>query len=202
MTSNPSITGQTKLAFDFLQKLYLEVSYLIKEVEGLLYQEPEKFVVGRPAGYGITTRSSTGLESMYVNLWLVRKLAVFFVPEQLTELTGGMTVTKFSDDLKVLYLRIALDDPSGAVPLVSAGVLYDIRKKTDPGKSPTKFEQIMSGIEYVEKKIFSHPENINYTDDKVSLRGKLASSPLYEINDSEAIVKKIIAPVTKMYRKI
>ena len=30
------IVDQTRLAFDYIQKLYLETSYFIKEVEGLL----------------------------------------------------------------------------------------------------------------------------------------------------------------------
>jgi len=37
---------QTQLAFDFIQKLYFEVSYLIKEVEGQLAQEEEGFMLG------------------------------------------------------------------------------------------------------------------------------------------------------------
>jgi hypothetical protein len=200
LTNNKSITDQTRLAFDFLQKLYLEVSYLIKEMEGLLYEEPEKFIIGRPAGYGISTRSSTALESINVNLWLVRKLAVFFVPEQVTELKGGQTITNFSDDLKVLYMRVVLDDTSRAEPLVHTGVLYDIRKNSAAGKGPTKFEQIMAHLEYQEKKAFADPENLNYTDPLVSLRGKLIPKALYGINDSEAIVKKIIVPALELYR--
>jgi len=36
---------QTKLAFDFIQKLFLEVSYMIKEAEAIYREEPEEFVV-------------------------------------------------------------------------------------------------------------------------------------------------------------
>jgi len=37
MTHDKSeVIHQTTLAFDFIQKLYLEVSYLIKEIEGIL----------------------------------------------------------------------------------------------------------------------------------------------------------------------
>jgi hypothetical protein len=53
---------QTRLAFDFIQKLYLEASYLVKEIEGQLAEEEEQFVFGRSGGYAVTARSSTGLE--------------------------------------------------------------------------------------------------------------------------------------------
>lgn len=35
------IVEQTKLAFDLLEKLYFESSYLIKEIEGILSQEEQ-----------------------------------------------------------------------------------------------------------------------------------------------------------------
>lgn len=49
------IVTQTKRAFDFIQKLYLEVSYLFKEVEGLLGETDEHFIIGRLGGYGVYT---------------------------------------------------------------------------------------------------------------------------------------------------
>ncbi|GFP32571.1 hypothetical protein HKBW3S42_00875 [Candidatus Hakubella thermalkaliphila] len=110
MAEKEEILRQTALAFDFIQKLYLEVSYLIKEIEGTLQEEDEKFVIGRPAGYGISARSSTGLESNNVSLWLLKKFAVFFVSEEKTKLERGQTITELHKDLKVLYLRIVLND--------------------------------------------------------------------------------------------
>jgi hypothetical protein len=73
------IVEQTRLAFEFIEKLYLEASYLVKEIEGMLAEEEEKFIIGRPSGYGVTTRSSTGLEPNFVRLWLLKKFGVFFV---------------------------------------------------------------------------------------------------------------------------
>ncbi len=35
---------------------------LRKEVEAMLSEEDERFIIGKPSGYGITARSSTGLE--------------------------------------------------------------------------------------------------------------------------------------------
>ena len=95
MTAENQLIDQTKLAFDFLQKLYLEVSYLIKETEGLLHEEEEKFLIGKPSGYGVSSRSSTGLESNSISLWLLRKFAVFFVPEDKTTLKKGQTVDPY-----------------------------------------------------------------------------------------------------------
>ena len=37
------LIAQTRLAFEFIQKLYFEISYLIKEMEGLLAEEEEEF---------------------------------------------------------------------------------------------------------------------------------------------------------------
>ena len=42
MTQN--LEMQTRNALTFVQKLYFEISYLIKEVEGLLHLEDEEFV--------------------------------------------------------------------------------------------------------------------------------------------------------------
>ena len=58
MVDKAHLMEQTNLAFDFIQKLHLEVSYLIKEIEGILYEEEEKFIIGRPSGYEISARSS------------------------------------------------------------------------------------------------------------------------------------------------
>ena len=89
MIDKSGIVEQTNLAFDFIQKLNLEVSYLIKEVEAMLFEEEERFIIGKPAGYGITARSSTGLETSNVSLWVVRRFAVCFIPENQTIQRGG-----------------------------------------------------------------------------------------------------------------
>ncbi len=161
MTQKEEIIRQTALAFDFIQKLYLEVSYLIKEIEGTLQEEEEKFIIGRPAGYGISARSSTGLESNNVNLWLLKKFAVFFVPEERTKLERGQTITELSKDLKVLYLRIVLNDINIDEPTIYSGVLYNIQKKPQ-AKWVSKFESIMGHIEYNDDKIFKKPQEIDY----------------------------------------
>ena len=119
----------------------------------------------------------TGLESNNVLFWMYKKFAVFFVPEDKTRLEKSQTVTDLVDDLKVLYLRIVLNDKSIAEPTVYFGVLYDIRKKTE-AKWFNKFEYFMGHIQYNDNKIFKNPENITYEDATVSFKGKLIKNNL------------------------
>ncbi len=200
MINKSEIIEQTNLAFDFIQKLYLEVSYLIKEIEGILHEEEEKFIIGRPAGYGISARSSTGLESTNVNLWLLRKFAVFFVPEDKTKIERGQTITRIDENLKILYLRIVLIDKNINEPAVYSGLLYKIQNKPQ-AKWIRKFENIMGHLEYNGKKFFKNVEKISYEDVYIKLQGKLIKNNLFEINDSETILKKIIEPSLELYRR-
>ena len=195
--SSQNLIRQTKNAFEYIQKLYLESSYLIKEMEGLLKEEEENFIIGRPSGYGITARSSTGLEQDNVLLWLLRKYAVFFVPEELTETIGGQTITELHDDLKIIYIRIIFDNKNIDQPKIYSGILTDLEGKR-PGMN--KFEKFMGHIEYNEKKIFSDINNIDYEDVNISMKGSLKEHNLFDINDSEAIMDKIINPLVRGYR--
>ena len=199
MTTKSELVEQTNLAFDFIQKLYLEVSYLVKEIEGILGEEEEKFVIGRPAGYGVSTIRSTGLESNYVMSWMLRKFSVFFVPEDKTKVIGGQTITPLEQDLRVLYLRILLNDKEISEPCIYSGALYDIKKK--PNIKWTKFEHAMAHLEYRGDQIFKNIMPVQYEDAYLSLRGELIKNNLYEINDSEKIVKKIIEPSLRLYGK-
>jgi len=200
MINKNEIIEQINLAFDFIQKLYLEVSYLIKEVEGILHEEEEKFIIERPAGYGISARSSTGLESTNVNLWLLRKFAVSFVPEDKTRIERGQTITEIDDNLKILYLRIIIRDKNINEPAVYSGVLYNIRKKPQ-AKWIGKFENIMGHLEYNDDKIFKNVEKIDYEDAYIKIQGELVKNNLFEINNSETILKKIIKPSLDLFRK-
>jgi len=200
MNNKNEIVEQSNLAFNFVEKLYLESSYLIKEIAGILNEEEEKFVIGKPGGYGISTTSSRGLEVNYVRLWLLKKFSVFFVPEEKTALKGGTTFTKMDKDLKVLYLRILLYDKNIEEPTVYSGVLYNIEKKSKT-KWFSKFEQAMSNLEYNDYKIFKNIQKINYENVYIKIQGELVKNSLFEITDSESIVKKIINPSLKLFRK-
>lgn len=198
MNNKSDLIEQVDLAFDFIRKLYLEVSYLIKEIEAMLNEEEEKFIIGKPSGYGITVRRSAGLEANNVNLWLFTKLAVFFVPEERTEMRGGQQITKIDDDLKVLYLRIVLQDENE--PTVYSGILHSIKNK-GTAKWINKFENLMGHFEYNDDRIFKNLAKIDYQDAYIELKGKLIQNNLLEINNGENIREKIINPSLELYRK-
>ena len=200
MIDKGGIIEQTNLAFDFIQKLHLEVSYLIKEVEAMLSEEEESFNIGKPSGYGISTRSSTGLETNNVSLWVMRRFAVCFIPEAQTKIAGGQSVTELHDELRILYLRFVLNGKNITEPAVYSGVLRDI--KTGPrGQKFKKFENFMGHFEYVNDRLFENPEDINYEDGTLSIKGELAKVNLYDVNNSEAIRTKIVEPSLALYRE-
>jgi len=199
MTDKSVVIEQTNLAFDFLQKLYLEVSYLVKQIEGTLSEE-ERFVIGKPAGYGVSTRSSIGLEAANVRLWLMRKFAIFFVPEDKTAIERGQTVTRIDGTLKVLYLRFLLHDKSVTEPTVYGGVLHSIEAKPS-AKWIVKFENVMGHISYNDEKVFKNPESIDFEDSYVRFQGELIGRNLFEINDSKAITDRLLKPALELYRK-
>jgi len=196
------IVEQTRLAFDYIQKLYFEVSYLIKEMEGLLAEEEPAFILLRPSGYQIINRSSNGLEPYNVNLWLMRKFAVAFGLEESTPIKRGQTITKLEPDIKVIYLRIILNDIDNPEPMIYSGVLHNFEKKTPLKSWPTKFEQLLTTFEYQETRVFSDPSSINYEDKSVCFNGRLFNTPLYDINSSEVLYKKLIQPSIKLYNQI
>lgn len=200
MNNKNEIVEQTNLAFDFIEKLYLESSYLIKEIEGILNEEEEKFVIGKPGGYGISLTSSRGLEANNVRTWLLKKFSVFFIPEEKTALKGGGTITKIDKDLKILYLRIVLYDKNIDEPAIYSGVLYNFEKKS-MNEYPSKFEQLMAHFEYNEAKIFKDVKKIDYDSVYIKMQGKLIKNNLFDINNSDTIVNKIIKPSLELYRK-
>jgi hypothetical protein len=193
------VITQTKLAFDFLQKLYLEITYLIKEIEGQLSQEDEGFVIGKPSGYGVTTRNSTGLEPHYVDYWLYKKFSVFFVPKEYTQERSGKSTTHLGEQMKILYFRFVLDDNKIQEPIINFGVLQDFKKKRKSG--PDKIEQLMGPIEYNDTKVFRGGENIHFEDANVSFNGKLLAVNLFDIGSAKDISEKIISPALEIFRE-
>lgn len=192
------ITNQIKNAFDFLQKLYNESSYLIKEIEGQLGESEYRFQILRPSGYSVSARSSTGLEPNNVNLWLLRKFAVAFVEEANTEIQKGQNFTEINDKLKVLYFRIILDDKNQHEPQLLFGVFYEIKQFKDWVK---KFENLMGNFEYVDNKLFAKFPNIDYEDGTFKIKGKFKKVDLLDINSSEELIEKVINPAIKLFEK-
>ena len=194
------IVNQTRVAFEFIEKLYLETSYLIKEIEGILYDEQEKFIIGRPAGYQISVKTSSGLETNNVKLWLFRKFGVFFVPEEETKIVGGQTFTLMRKDLKLIYLRIVLNNSREIEPKIYSGVIFDIWKKES--EKVNKFEHLMGQIQYKDEKIFMDTENLNYEDPAIKVKGQFIKNNLFDMHNSQALVDKIINPTLDIYRNL
>jgi hypothetical protein len=199
MVDKEEMIKQTRAAFDFIDQLYRETSYLIKEIEGLLRDENEAFIIGRPSGYGISVKSSTGLEPNFVGLWGVKKLAIFFVPKDMTKVEKGQTITPMTKELKVLYFRPILQDAQLKEPHIYYGVIYDVK---DKGKGYSKFEKVMGQIEYNDEKVLKDYENIQYEDAYVSFKGNLQRMHLFDLTSSEDIGKKLIQPALKLFRQV
>lgn len=199
--TNPTkseIAKQIKNAFDFLQKLYNESSYLIKEIEGQLSESGLGLQIIKPSGYSVSTRSSTGLEPNNVNLWLLRKFAVAFVDESSTDLQKGQNFTEINENLKVLYFRIILDDKNQTEPQLIFGVFYDIKQFKDWVK---KFENLMGQFEYTDSKLFAKFPNIDYEDGTYKIKGKFKKVNLLDINSSNELIEKVINPALKLFEK-
>ncbi|MCB2168570.1 MAG: hypothetical protein KQI78_12985 [Deltaproteobacteria bacterium] len=197
---NTDIALQTKAAFDFIEKLYLETSYLVKEIEGILYEEEERFVIGRPSGYHVSFRTSLGLETNNVKFWFPKKFGVFFVPEEETKLKGGQTFTPVRDDLKLIYLKVLFNDSKERVPTIFSGVLYDIWKRQSD--KTHKFEHLMGPIQYKDDRIFANGEAVSYEDPTLRLKGKFLKNHLFEMTNSQALVEKIVNPTLDLYRNL
>jgi len=189
------IVKQTKLAFDFIQKLYLETSYLIKEMQGILEQEEEEFQILRPSGYGITAFRSIGLESGVID-WCIRKGAVFFVAKANTELSRGQTITKFKPDLQVVILEFLLNDKDLDEPEIWVGIVNNIVSKADN----SKFESLTWKFAYYGKRILHTTGQSTYEDGEVSFNINIMKKHLYDIGSAEDIQREIIKPVLELYR--
>lgn len=193
------IAKQIKNAFEFIQKLFNESSYLIKEIEGQLAENEHRFQILKTSGYAISGRSSNGLEANNVLFWLLRKFGVAFVEETKTELKKGQNFTEINQDLKVIYIRIVLDDKNESAPQLIFGVFYEIEKHKDWIK---KFENLMGQFEYVDNKMFAKFPNIDYEDGNFKIKGKFKKVNLLDINSSDELIDKVINPAIKLYEEI
>ena len=59
----------------------------------------------------------------------------------------------------------------------------------------------MGHCEYINDNLFGNPEDIQYEDGTVSIRGELIRVNLFDVNDSEAIRTRIVEPVLVLYRE-
>ena len=193
------LKAQWKNAFSFVRKFYFETSYLIKEVEGLLGQEAENFTICRPSGYGATIYSSTGLETRNVESWFPRTATVAFVPDSSTTLKAGQTITKYSSGLMPLFLHVDLFSEDCDEPMIYAGCLKQIVAKKDALKK--KMESLLFEFAYNPDKILANVPKIAFEDSYCKLTGTAKEIPLFSINNSEDVSRKIVEPMVKLYRR-
>jgi len=193
------IAKQIKNAFDFIQKLYNESSYLIKEIEGQLAENEYRFQFLKTSGYAISSRSSNQLEPNNVNFWLLRKFSVAFVEDNKTKLERGQNITEINKTLKVIYFRVVLDDKIETTPQLVFGVFYKIEKLNNRIK---KFENLMGEFEYADNKLFAKFPNIDYESAIFKIKGKFKKVNLLDINSSDELIEKVINPVIKIYKGI
>ena len=193
------IAKQIENAFEFIQKLFNESSYLIKEIEGQLAENEHRFQILKTSGYAISGRSSNGLEANNVIFWLLRKFGVAFVEETKTKIIRGQNFTEINKYLKVIYIRIVLDDKNESAPQLIFGVFYEIAKHKDWIK---KFENLMGNFEYVDHKMFAKFPNVDYEDGNFKIKGKFKKVNLLDINSSDELIEKVINPVIKIYEGV
>jgi len=193
-----SLEAQARAAFSFVERLYFEISYLIKELEGQLQQEEEEFVIGRPSGYAVQTRTSSGLDPANVELWFPKTFTVFFVPNSLTELRQGQTITAFREDLRILLVHIEVMGKHIHHPRLLAGCLWNIRPLRSNQK---KFEHLMWEFANNPQKIFASLPRLSYQDNHASFEGEFIEKPLFTIDDSQTLADEVIAPMLRIYRR-
>ena len=191
------IVTQTRNALNFVRKLHIEISYLIKEIEGILLEEDERFLILKPGGYQVTTRTSMGLDSAGVDLWMNKDFNVFFCAEEFIDSNTSTTITKPKEKLKVLFFQIKIIDKDINEPKIIYGYFNKMNFKKE---SPTKIEHVVGEFAYSGNKIFANPPNIGFENNFWSFKGKFEQKNLLSINSSNDIRNKIINPVLKIYR--
>ena len=193
------IVKQTKNAFDFVQKLFFEISYLIKEIEGMLQEEEEKFIIIKSSGYSVTTPTSIGLETKNVEKWLSKNFTVFFISEMETEIaSNSVTETMLENDPRIMVVHINLLDKSIKEPQIFYGYIEKIKSKKEGNK---KFEKLNT-VFYNWQKIFIAKPDIHYEDTSCSFIGKFETKKLFDIENTEDIKTGIINPLLNLYRSV
>lgn len=185
-------------AFEYVQKFYLETSYLIKEVEGHLEKEPEKFVLCQGNGYTVTSYSSSGLDPRQVACWIPATIAVAFVPEKNTKIIKGFTETPFDKSLRVLIMHVEVYWSEMERPVIYCGLLEKIKCKQRDWK---KFEKLMFEFAYNPDEVFAKLPKIDYEDRYCNFVGHAHTVPLLSISSAQDVKDKLVNPMLKLYRK-
>ena len=190
---------QTKSGFDFVEKLYSECAYLVKEIEDLLQKQEEKFKIGKQRGYQISASGSLALKNP--DQWMYKKLCAYFVPASLTKEVGGRTETSFGKDLKIIYLLIILSEERLKTPQIAIGVLSEFKKLT---RRIPRVEYFV--IPYMEKiwdwiKVHGSSKKKQYKDSQLEFDTKFVIRDLFDINSVQDVEKKLINPAMRFFRQ-
>ena len=137
------------------------------------------------------------MEPIYVENWLPKVFAVSFVPEEMTKIQAGQSITKLEENPKLLLLYIEVIGREITQPKITFGTVYNIKSKR---KQYYKFEHFMTSFIYSGKKMFQNISNIDYEDNYFSFKGKFKQINLFSIENSNDIRKKIVEPIIKLYR--
>lgn len=127
-------------------------------------------------------------------------MAVFFIPENATKFRGGQTFTEIALETKIIYLRVVLDSKDQAEPILNAGILYAFEKR-QAGAKLEKLEQLMTRLEYRENQVFQNISELDYVDAYIHFRGNLITIPLYDLNNSDDVLEKVVKPCIVLYRQ-
>ncbi|MDW7670345.1 MAG: hypothetical protein SCK57_03745 [Bacillota bacterium] len=187
---------QTRNAFDFVEKLNFEVSYLFKEIEGLLAMEDEQFQILKPSGYAVTARNSNGLEPVYVEQWLKKSMTVFFCERDQTENKAGTTYTTLQNELKVLFVHVRIIHKETTEPKVIIGVLENIVSK----RTENRFEKFAFEFAYNQDRVFNTKNGTHYDDNYCSFEINKKEVDLFDLNNSDDVAEKIVKPLLEIFR--
>lgn len=196
--ADKNIAVQIKNSLSFIRKLHFEISYLIKEIEGMLIEEEERFTILKASGYSVIARTSNSLDSWGPNYWMPNDFSVFFTEEGFAENDKGITVTKVNKDLKILFIHIKIIDQDLNEPKIYFGYINNIGcKKSDD----IKIEHMLGVFTYNSKtKIFELDKKIDFSDGRWNFTGEYLKRDLLSINNSNDVKSKIVDPLLKLYR--
>ena len=197
MPTPRQLAASTRNAHEFLQRLHLEVSYLIREVEGQLGQEDDEFVQLTAGGYAMITSTSSGLDPDNVKLWMPRTFTAAFGPRAKTEMEGIYTTTQLPANAqkRLLILHVVLADTNESTPRVWFGKLTKAQAKK---ANIIKFEQLTSKFARYSERIFSNVSRAGkarWEDSQCALEGKFLHVDLFDIKSSKDVRKRIVDPL-------
>jgi len=192
MPTPKQLAASTQNAFDFLQRLHLEVSYLIREVEEQLKQADPEFVQMKGAGYAVSTSRSSGLEPHNVKQWMSRTLTVGYCPKKVHTKQG--TPLPITARTRVLILHIVLHDADKNAPKVWFGRMTAAKGK----KGQADFEKLLSKYSQQSEGLFTavpKSRKIRIDDSTCVMEGKFRSVDLFTVKKSKDVTRLIVEPM-------